>query len=249
MIYRDVHTQHHMVKKYGTREDGEYVPFAVEKPIAIVSYLAIAFVLPLLFAFRWIVLTPLSFLSKGLRDFLWERLSSLAIDLNYRRPPRPPHDWFGRFQEFAAGQLGGAVIGMVVIGILPYQVLILWYAMGSTIFLLNSLRTLAAHRYRNPGDRPMDFEDQFLDSVDVPGNLFITAMWAPVGLRYHATHHLFPNLPYHNLGKAYSRLVSELPESSVYLQSTQKNLFSTILQLWRESCEASKKTKATLKKP
>jgi len=30
--------------------------------------------------------------------------------------------------------------------------------------------------------------------------------WAPVGLRYHALHHYFPGIPYHNLGFAYQRL-------------------------------------------
>ncbi len=38
----------------------------------------------------------------------------------------------------------------------------------------------------------------------------------PVGLRYHALHHLFPFLPYHNLGKAHARLIARLPAGSPY---------------------------------
>ena len=59
-------------------------------------------------------------------------------------------------------------------------------------------------------DHKMTVAGQYLDSINVPGNLFITALWAPVGLRYHATHHLFPQMPYHNLGKAHRILVNNL---------------------------------------
>ena len=42
---------------------------------------------------------------------------------------------------------------------------------------------------------------------------FITGLWAPVGLRYHATHHLFMSMPYHhNLSKAQRRLVNGLSD-------------------------------------
>ena len=41
-------------------------------------------------------------------------------------------------------------------------------------------------------------------------------MWAPVGLRYHALHHLFPTLPYHNLKAAHEYLLVHLPPESPY---------------------------------
>jgi hypothetical protein len=52
----------------------------------------------------------------------------------------------------------------------------------------------------------------------------------PVGLRFHALHHLFPGLPYHNLEKAHGRLSTALPVSSDYHLS---NLHS-VWQGWRE---------------
>jgi hypothetical protein len=107
------------------------------------------------------------------------------------------------------------------------------------VFLLNSLRTLAAHRYRSPGDRRMSLFDQFLDSVDIPGNRFLTALWAPVGLRYHATHHLFPALPYHALGEAHRRLARELSDRELFLQSTRASLADALARLWREAKAAS----------
>jgi hypothetical protein len=36
----------------------------------------------------------------------------------------------------------------------------------------------------------------------------------PLGLRYHALHHLFPSLPYHALGTAHRRLIVALPPDS-----------------------------------
>ena len=49
-----------------------------------------------------------------------------------------------------------------------------------------------AHRYCGSGE-PMSSAEQVRDSNDFPGVL--AELWAPVGLRYHAMHHLFPQLP------------------------------------------------------
>ena len=132
------------------------------------------------------------------------------------------------------------LIAMVALGILPAAVLALWYLVAAFIFLLNSLRTLAAHAYRNPGDRPMDVPGQCLDSVNVPGNRFLTPLWAPVGLRYHATHHLFPALPYHALGTAHRRLERDLSGRSAYLETSRSSLFGALRRLWREADLASR---------
>jgi hypothetical protein len=48
--------------------------------------------------------------------------------------------------------------------------------------------------------------------------------WAPVGLRYHALHDYFPGIPYHNLGLAYQRLITSLPEAAGYQEITSPGL-------------------------
>ena len=61
---------------------------------------------------------------------------------------------------------------------------------------LNQVRTLVAHLWENDGE-PMSVTAQYLDSVNVPPPATLPALWAPVGLRYHALHHLLPGVPYH----------------------------------------------------
>lgn len=237
--YRGVHTDHHMRTIYGTAKDGEYLPFVARGRRSIVAYLLLTPLLPLLTASRFIVLTPLSYLHHGPRRWLWERASSLAIDLAYRRPaPAPRDDPSWRLQEIACSLYGLTAVGLVVGGVLSPALLLLWYLVACTIFFLNALRTLAAHSYRNPGERRMTPTEQYLDSVNVPGHRVFTALWAPVGLRYHATHHLFPAMPYHALGKAHRRLVKQLPDNRAYLQATRNSLWHALKRLWDEAGQA-----------
>ena len=121
-------------------------------------------------------------------------------------------------QEFGAFLFVPELLHALPSACFAYDALVLWYVIAMFIFLVNSLRTLSAHAYRNPGDKPMEFYEQYLDSINVPGN-FLTGLWAPVGLRYHATHHLFMSLPYHNLGEAQRRLVNGLSDNRLYLST------------------------------
>src|SRR5487761_1224276 len=77
---------------------------------------------------------------------------------------------------------------------------------------------LAAHRFRHHGE-PLTYVDQLLDSVNYPRHALIAELWAPVGLRFHALHHLFPALPYHALAEAHRRLMERLPADSPYRQT------------------------------
>ncbi len=234
--YDGVHNDHHKRDLYGTLDDGEYIPFAIQKPLGMIGYVLLSFILPLLFVGRFLVLVPLSYLFEPVRKFAWARASSLTIDLAYVRSAdatRGVENW--KAQEFGAFLFSFTVVACTVAGILTYKAIVLWYAVAVLIFFMNSLRTLAAHAYRNPDDHPMSVGEQYLDSVDVPGNMFTTALWAPVGLRYHATHHLFPSMPYHNLGKARRTLVRELSDNTLCLTTERNSLWDALRRIWSEA--------------
>src|SRR5687768_1931257 len=234
--YDGVHNDHHKRDIYGTDKDGEYVPFATLKPVVMIGYVMLSFILPLFFIIRLLLLTPLSYLIPPLRKLVWERASSLTIDMNYKRAATAiRNDKHWKIQEFAAFVFITGVVAAIAWDVLSAQFLILWYVIAMFIFFINSLRTLSAHAYRNPGDRPMEFAEQYLDSINVPGNLFITGLWAPVGLRYHATHHLFMSMPYHNLGEAQRRLVNGLSDNTLYLKTVRTSMWDALRRIWGEA--------------
>ncbi|MBI2970563.1 MAG: fatty acid desaturase [Gammaproteobacteria bacterium] len=238
--YAGVHNFHHYPNVYGTAADGEYLPFARMRPAAIVGYVALATLLPLLLLLRSLVLTPLSWFIPPLADWVWERASSLTIDFNFRRPHSRHDDPYWRQQELGAWLYATGGITLMILGVLPWQVLVVWYLVLAGIFTVNSLRTLAAHRYRFPGERSLTVMEQFQDSVDVPGHALLTALWAPVGLRYHATHHLFPAMPYHNLAMAYRRLAEGLSDRAWFLKATEPSLWRALRRLLQEAAYNSR---------
>ena len=233
-MYDGVHNDHHKPDVYGTGEDGEYVPFVLHRPLEMIVFLLSALIIPALFAIRFLILAPLSWIIPPLRKPVWERASSLVIDPAYVRAPhaiRSDPNW--RAQEVAVTLWAWSVVALAWWGVIPVKALMVWYAMAAIVFFLNGLRTLAAHAYRNPPQRVLSREEQFLDSVDVPGQRFLTTLWAPVGLRYHATHHLFPSMPYHSLGEAHRILKERFPEA--YAQVTRPSLRLALMRIWREA--------------
>lgn len=79
----------------------------------------------------------------------------------------------------------------------------------------------------------MDHKAQILDSIDTPGNL-VTEIWAPLGLRYHAVHHYFPGIPYHNLGKAYRQLTATQGPLDA---TVSPSLLASHWRLWRPTVD------------
>jgi fatty acid desaturase len=69
----------------------------------------------------------------------------------------------------------------------------------------------------------------------VPPPGFLPALWAPVGLRYHALHHLIPSVPYHALGEAHRRLVAQLPAGTTYHHANYAGLNGLMLRLFKSA--------------
>ena len=73
--------------------------------------------------------------------------------------------------------------------------------------------------------------EQLEDSVNIEGHWFWTELFFPLGLRYHALHHLFPSIPYYNLGRAHRRLMATLPEDSAYRATVYPSYWSVVREL------------------
>jgi fatty acid desaturase len=221
-MYEDGHTIHHSRKRYGTPDDPEYLPLALMKPWSLPVFLLIALLAPPALVLRYGVLAPLGVVIPALRRLNWARFSTLAINPDFRRRPADPQNKL-RFALLEAGAAlwGIALIGsMVLIGLRPLAVAL---AVFSAVAVLNQLRTLVAHLWENEGE-PMSVTAQYLDTVNVPPPGLIAELWAPVGLRYHALHHLLPSLPYHALPEAHRRLARHTEAQATYLRANYRGM-------------------------
>lgn len=213
-MYEDGHTIHHSRKRYGTPEDPEYLPLALMKPWSLPLFLLIALLAPPALVLRYGVLAPLGLLVPKLRRLNWERFSTLAINPDFRRRGADPKDRM----RFVLLETGAALWGIALIAsvaVLGWRPLGVALAVFSAVAVLNQLRTLVAHLWENEGE-PMSVTAQYLDTVNVPPPGFVAELWAPVGLRYHALHHLLPSLPYHSLAEAHRRLSAHEAAQATY---------------------------------
>jgi fatty acid desaturase len=71
-------------------------------------------------------------------------------------------------------------------------------------------------------------------------------LWAPVGLRYHALHHLLPNLPYHSLGRAHRRLLAQLPADSPYHATINRRITDVLSRMFRNQAHARRQRRQTV---
>lgn len=234
------HLDHHNARHYGTPRDGEYLPLGVARLRTTLAFLAEIAILPALAVLRFLVATPVSFLHPRLRQFVLERCSPLVINLRFRReiPTDAPRmlwaviEWacFLRacglltFLFTSRLELGGQSIEM------GWQWPIKLYALALLALGLNHVRTLVAHRFQSDGER-MSFAGQLDDSINIEGRTPLAALMFPVGLRYHALHHLFPSIPYHNLGRAHRRILAAMPDWSGYRAATYRTFAAAVRDL------------------
>lgn len=227
------HLAHHARQHYGTRDDGEYLPLGTRPPRDLLFYFGQPFGIPVLAILRFAFFTPIAWISPSFRRFVQQRASSMVMDPRYVRPlPTKPELRLWRLQEGACFVYAVGAGTLLLTGHLPWTLLLQAYLTALAIIVLNHVRTLGAHRFRHHGEE-LSLVDQLLDSVNYPHHPLISRLWAPVGLRFHALHHLFPSLPYHSLSKAHYRLMAQLPADSPYRRTESASLRAALAQLWR----------------
>ncbi|WP_067736810.1 fatty acid desaturase family protein [Novosphingobium naphthalenivorans] len=235
-MYEGVHTQHHARTRYGTIEDPEYMPLALMKPWSLPVFALTAILLPPALLVRSAILVPLGVLFPPLRKLVWERTSSLSINPQYRR--RKPEGAFARMVFWQ--ELGCSVWAISLLAasyLYGWRPLIIALCVVSFTAFLNQVRTLVAHLWENDGEA-MTVTAQYLDSVNVPPPALLSPLWAPVGLRFHALHHLLPSMPYHSLGECHRRISAHLGANSTYEQANYKGLMPLLARLTRSTMQA-----------
>lgn len=223
-MYEGVHNLHHARTRYGTADDPEYLPLALMKPWTLPLFILVSALAPVALLFRYAVLAPLSLVSPRLRTVVVERYSALAINPSFRRrAPEGEEKRRWELVEAAASLWAIAIVALVATGVIPLRAFGIAMAVASGVAVLNQVRTLVAHLWENEGEA-MSVTAQYLDSVNVPPPALLPMLWAPVGLRYHALHHLLPSLPYHALGTVHRRLSEALGDESPYHKASHAGL-------------------------
>jgi fatty acid desaturase len=228
-----IHLEHHSRSIYGTADDGEYIPWGVKPPVHILLFLLVSLAAPVLALFRLVVLVPITWLIPGSRAWVEQRASALVIRGSYRRP-RPDRRelrlW--RIQELCAVLWAFGVLLAGFSGYLSWRWFLTAMAALMAVSFINSFRTMLSHRFCNRNGN-MTFLEQIEDSWNFPGGGLLTELLCPVGLRFHALHHMLPHLPYHSLPQAHAILMSTLPHDSLYRQTNSASLWSAMQTLWR----------------
>lgn len=221
------HIDHHKSNEYGTERDGEYLPLGALPMHHILLFLAQAPLLPVYIFLRFL-LSPLTFVHPRVRQWTLEHASSFVINYRHRLsvPKRAPRRLWALL-ETACFLRCVVLLALLAVGVRSGTYVLEMYVLAVFVLSLNYNRNLVAHHYRNTG-REMTHAEQLADSVNITGHWFWAELFFPLGLRYHALHHLFPMLPYHNLGAAHRRLMEQLPANSAYRQTVYPSYWAAL---------------------
>lgn len=226
-LYGD-HRSHHSNRSYGTGGDSEYV-FLTRGRWRAAAFLMLVLVYPVLGLLRFLLLTPAALVFPPADRLVWRYASSLyMMNPAYRRD----YDAFARassrwIQEIACSLWAWCLVWWTWSGAVSIQALFKTYLVFLFWMALNQVRTLVAHRYGNDGNT-RSYLGQLLDTHTFPRGVLLAELWAPLGLRYHALHHVMPSLPYHAAGEAHRRLAERMPHGSPYHQTFQDGLWPAL---------------------
>jgi fatty acid desaturase len=221
------HLVHHEVSHYGDHNDPEYAEWWADPALAVRHMLVLVVVAPAGLMLRFGVFSAIvPWLPAVVRARLYARCSSFVLNPKYERPI----DLWPRrttlVEEYGCFGYTAGFVGLSLAGYVPWTALVVWYAMMTAFFLLHCARAIVNHGYRR-FHHTATVEAMIADSRNVIGHPVLSELWGPLGVRYHALHHLFPQLPYHALPAVHVRLLEVLPVDHVYRTTSSLSFVSS----------------------
>jgi fatty acid desaturase len=211
----NVHLDHHLQECYGTEADSEYDLLKRDLPNLLIP-LVVTALQPGLMILRFGVLPWfLPFIGERGRNAVYQRASTFALNRNYRRPlpdAAERREWYR--QDAACALYNLVFVVLCLTGVLSWNLVWAWYEVAFVAMLANYYRVMSSHAYWT-GFAPTTRKQQILDSLTVTGSPWLCWLF-PVGLRYHALHHMMPQVPYHHMAKLHRTLLSRLPDDHPY---------------------------------
>ncbi len=227
------HRDHHSGRFYGTPQDPEYI-INVFKPGSLAStafYVVHVLIYPLFVFFRFI-LAPASFFHPRWREFTLRKLSSFTLNWNYdRNVKRIDRKAFATVELLCCARAWLIPMG-ILLGVTTWARIPQLYLLAIVILLFNQMRFFADHHFESHGEK-MSMSDHIMDSCNYSKNSFLTWLFFPFTIRFHALHHLFPTIPYHNLSAAHEHLTRNLPADSKYHELDRPGWWHTAKQTLR----------------
>jgi fatty acid desaturase len=201
------HPDHHRMASFGTANDPEYLPFAAAPRNMRVWFVAGSALTPVFLLLRALMIVPLSWVWPPSRR--WLRCHGSRMTMSNAYQPAAHLQKLSAWHELSEVMVTVAAWAWILGAILqriPWALPLSLLACMMLANMLNGWRTLHAHAYISTG-QATDALGQLHDSTTFQLPAWLGELAAPVGQRFHATHHLFPYLPYHALGQAHRRVL------------------------------------------
>jgi fatty acid desaturase len=228
------HRDHHTARMYGTREDPEYVinfcPYRGWP--GVFFFVAEICFLPIVVFLRFLLL-PFTFIHPRVREWVLRRGSSLTLNTRYERRLTARDRRAILAVEVPCWIRATMIPLAVVLGLTEWTRVPLLYILAVTVVGLNQFRLLADHHLESEGD-PLNMHDHLLDSCNFTQRDLLTGLFFPFAIRYHALHHLFPSLPYHNLSAAHYHLLKHISVDSPYRSLDRPGWWSVARHAFRD---------------
>jgi fatty acid desaturase len=240
------HRDHHSQRLYGTPQDPEYIvnQFRPGSWLSFLAYSLLVAVFPLIVFLRFF-LAPLTYLHPRLRAWTLKHASALTMNWRYERKLTPEDHWAIVAVEWACWLRATAIPAGVLFGWSHWTRMPLFYSLALGVLVINQLRLLADHHFESDGNL-LPYDSHIRDSCNYTGRDPLTCLLFPFSIRFHALHHLFPSLPYHNLAAAHAHLLDKLPADSPYRTLDQGSWWSVARQTlgghaagWKQPAKAA----------